>query len=120
MAQEEPSRGILQFVGRLLGLLLVVSASSPASAAWDGTQQIVPGDHVSAIFVAAPGTETHYFTFYAADGTRLTVSWKPAKGEVLDLQVLDPDLQPISAASYTKHNKIRRLPLPTRGRHTIL
>ena len=35
------------------------------------------------------------------------------------VQVLDPDLQPIDTASHLKGNKIKKLPLPTRGRHTI-
>jgi hypothetical protein len=99
--------------------LLVVSASRPAGAAWDGTQQIVPGDRVTATFVSAAGMETHYFTLYAPDGTRLSVSWKPAKGEVLGVEVLDPEMQPIDTGSFAKGNSIKRLPLPTRGRHAI-
>ncbi len=100
-------------------VFLAVAMSRPASASWDGMQQIVPGDRVSATFVSAPGTETHYFTFYAPDDTTLTVSWKPARDEILDVKVLDPDMQPIDTGSYIRSNSIKRLPLPTRGRHTL-
>jgi hypothetical protein len=103
----------------LLATALSAWTSGLAEAAWDGTQPIVPGDRVTASFESAPGTETHYFTFYAPDETRLTVSWKTAKGQVLAVTVLDPDLAPVSAASFTKKKSIKRLPLPTRGRHTI-
>jgi hypothetical protein len=103
----------------LLGGLLAVSTSGPAEAAWDGTQQIVLGDRLSALFVAAPGSETHDYTFYAPDGTVLTVSWKVAEGEELDVQVLDPEMQPIDTAGYLKGARIKKLPLSTRGRHVI-
>jgi hypothetical protein len=102
-----------------LSALLLLSTSRPAGAAWDGTQQIVLGDRVSARFVSAPGAETHFFTFYAPDETRLTVSWKEARGQNLAVTILDPDMQPVNAASHLKGNRIRGLPLPTRGRHTI-
>jgi hypothetical protein len=82
-------------------------------------QQIIPGDEVSAIFAASPGTETHFFVFYAPDQASITLSWKPAKGQTLDVQVLDPHMQPLDVASHRKGKKIKRLPLPTRGRHTI-
>jgi hypothetical protein len=107
---------------RVVGFVLVAllgATGGPARAAWDGTQTIVPGDRVTATFVGAPGTETHYFTFYAPDGTKLTVSWKPAKGETLAVQVLGPDMQPVDAASHAKGKKIKGLPLATRGRHTL-
>src|SRR5262249_24561393 len=97
----------------------VVATAGLARAAWDGAQQIVPGDHVSAVFGGAPGTETHFFIFYAPDQASITLSWKVAKGQALDVQVLDPDMQPLDVASHRKGKKIKRLPLPTRGRHTI-
>lgn len=100
-------------------VLLTVSGSRPAGAAWDGTQHIELGDRVRASFVSAPGMETHYFTFFAPDDTRLSLSWKTAKGEVLDVAVLDPDTQPLDTASFAKGNGIKRLPLPLRGRHAI-
>src|SRR5262245_24885810 len=102
---------------------LVMSAllltGSTARAAWDGSQQIVLGDQVSAIFAGPPGTETHFFVFYAPDHASLTLSWKVAKGQALDVQVLDPHMQPLDVASHRKGKKIKRLPPPTRGRHTI-
>jgi hypothetical protein len=109
------SVALLAFSGALVFLL----AAHPARAAWDGTQLIVPGDRVSARFSGAPGSETHLFTFYAADDATLGVSWKPAHGEVLAIRVLDPDLQPVNVASHTKGNRIKRLKLSVRGRHTI-
>ncbi len=114
MHRQTQSHLVAVLVATLIG-----ATSRPALAAWDGTQQIVPGDRVSAAFVSSPGTETHYFPFYAPDGTRLTVSWKGPRGLILDVQVLDPDLQPLAVASHTKRGRIRRLPLPTRGRHTM-
>jgi hypothetical protein len=103
-----------------LAVAIVVAATSrPAGAAWDGIQQIVPGDHASALFSAAPGTEIHDFPFYAPDGTRLTVSWKVPRGLELTVAVLDPDMQPIDTASFLKGNRLKKVPLPTRGRHTI-
>jgi hypothetical protein len=99
--------------------LLVVSVSDPARASWDGIQQIVVGDRVSATFESSPGMETHYFTFYAPDDTKLTLSWKTARGEALAVRVLDPDMVPLETASFIKGNRLKRLPLPTRGRHTI-
>ena len=112
-------RVVLGLVLASLAGLHVIATSGPAEAAWDGTQQIVLGDRVSARFAAAPGTETHFYTFYAPDETTLALSWKAARGEQLDVTILDPDLQPINAASHRKGNRIRRLRLPTRGRHTI-
>jgi hypothetical protein len=103
------------FVGLVLAFL---SGSTPARAAWDGTQQVVLGDGVSARFAAAPRTETHFFSFYAPDGTRLSLSWKAA-GQELDVAVLDPEMQPINVASHLKRRRLKRLPLPTRGRHII-
>ncbi len=100
-------------------VLLAVVMRRPAGASWDGMQQIVSGDRVSASFAAAPGMETHYFTFYAPDDTRLTVSWKTERGQVLDVKVLDSDMQRIETGSFVKGNRIRQLPLPTQGRHTI-
>src|SRR5262249_12978720 len=113
------ARSSCRFVALPLAFLAVVSTSMPAGAAWDGTQAIVPGDHVSARFAAPPQTETHFFTFYAPDGTKLNLSWKTDKGEKLAVTVLDPELQPINIASHLKGHKIKRLPLPTHGRHTI-
>jgi len=104
----------------LVALLLSCLIGAPAArAAWDGTQQIELGDGVSATFAGAPQTETHLFTFYAPDDTKLTVSWKAAKGQTLVVTVLDPQLQPVDAASFLKGKKIKKLPLPARGRHTI-
>jgi len=104
----------------LVALLLSCLIGIPAArAAWDGTQQIELGDGVSATFAGAPQTETHLFTFYAPDDTKLTVSWKAAKGQTLVVTVLDPQLQPVDAASFLKGKKIKKLPLPARGRHTI-
>jgi len=103
----------------LATVLAFLTQATLALAAWDGTQQIELGDRVTARFAAAPETETHFFTFYAPDGTKLTVSWKGAKGQTLAVTVLDPELQPIDSASFLKGHKIKKLPLPTRGRHTI-
>jgi len=105
----------------LLGALTAVllAGIDPVHASWDGTQQVVPGDHVSARFASAPGTEMHFFPFFAPDGTKLDVSWNAAKGQKLDVAILDPGLQPIDVASHRKKNRIRRLPLPSRGRYTI-
>ncbi len=100
-------------------LTLVLSTSGLAEAAWDGTQHIVPGDRVRATFASAPGVEGHAFTFYAADGTALSLSWKGAEGEVLDVRVLDPEMQPIDTAGYLRGHILKRLPLPGRGRYTI-
>jgi hypothetical protein len=103
-------------------LLLLLSSLPPAGsarAAWDGTQQLELGDRVSARFAADPGTETHLFTFYAPDETRVTLDWKAAKGQSLEVTVLDPGLQPVDSGSFLKGHKIKRLPLATRGRHTI-
>jgi hypothetical protein len=97
----------------------LLTQATPALAAWDGTQQIELGDRVTARFAEAPQTETHFFTFYAPDGTKLTLSWKAAKGQTLAVTVLDPEMQPIDSASFRKGHKIKKLPLPTRGRHTI-
>jgi hypothetical protein len=122
MDSNEGSRNPSHLVAALLALvsgLFVISTSGPVNAAWDGTQQIVPGDKVSAKFAAAPGAEVHDFTFYAPDGTTLSLSWKPAPGEVLDVRVLDPDMQPIDTAGFLQPTKLQKLPLPTRGRHTI-
>ena len=96
-----------------------MQGAQPARAAWDGTQQVVPGDSVTARFAAAPLMETHFFTFYAPDETKLTISWKVAKGQQLDVAVLDPDMQPLDVAGRLKGKKIKGLPLLTRGRHTI-
>ncbi len=98
------------------GALFIVR---PVHAAWDGMQQIVPGDQASADFAAEPGTEMHDYTFYAPDGTILTLSWKAAPGEVLSVHVLDPEMQPIDTAGFAKARAIKKLPLAARGRHTI-
>jgi hypothetical protein len=116
------TEGSLRFRGRAVAVslaVLVAAVSGSARASWDGVQVIVPGDRVSATFVAAPGTETHYFPFYAPDDASLTISWKTARDEALDVQVLDPDTQPLEVGSFVRGNRIKRLPLPTRGRHTI-
>ena len=114
------SRNFAHFLAALalLGGLLV-SSSEPAHAAWDGTQEIVLGDRLSARFAASPGAEIHDLTFYAPDGTTLAVSWKAAQGLVLDVSILDPEMQPVSTASFLKGNRIKRLPLPVRGRYVI-
>jgi hypothetical protein len=114
MASRERRWGFCFFVVSAL-----FATCAPTRAAWDGVQQIVPGDEVSAVFAGAPGTETHFFIFYAPDQASLTLSWKVAKGQALDVQVLDPHMQPLDVASHRKGKKIKRLPLPTRGRHTI-
>jgi hypothetical protein len=122
MDRMKGSRGPGRFVAcplAFLAGLVIVTQSTPARAAWDGTQQVVPGDRVSARFAGAPETETHFFPFYAADGTRLSLSWKTARGEELDIAVLDPEMQPLDVASHRKGHRIARLPLPTAGRHTI-
>lgn len=108
----------LRFVAVAMGFL-VVSMSSAVNAAWDGMQPFALGDRVSATFVSPPGTETHYFPFFAPDGTKLTLKWKTAKGQSLAIQVLDPDMQPLDIASFIKGKRLKRLPLPTPGRHTI-
>jgi hypothetical protein len=112
-------RSGLQRLLTSLGSLLVVVAAGPAGAAWDGTQHLVLGDDVSALFAAPPFTETHFYPFYAPDGTTLNVSWKPSGGEELAVTILDPEMQPIDAASQTKGRRIKRLGLPTAGRYTI-
>jgi hypothetical protein len=102
--------------------LLLTSALSPirsARAAWDGTQHLQIGDRVSARFAADPATETHLFTFYAPDETKLTLDWKAAKGQTLEVTVLDPALQPVDSASFLKGHRIKRLPLSARGLHTV-
>ncbi len=98
---------------------LALAIGTPAHAAWDGTQQIELGDRVHATFAAAPGSETHDYVFYAPDGTALSLSWKTTEGEVFDVRVLDPELQAIDTTGHLKGHQIKRLPLPTRGRHTI-
>ena len=57
--------------------------------------------------------------FYAADGTVLSLSWKGAKGEVLHVAVLDPEMEAVDTAAYLKGSKIKRLPLPSHGRYAI-
>jgi hypothetical protein len=107
--------------GRLIAWFvpLVLSAGAPARAAWDGTQQLVIGDRVSAGFASAPQTETHFFPFFAPEGTKLTVSWDAAKGEQLEVMILDPHMEPVDTASHAKKSRIKKLPLPTSGRYTI-
>jgi hypothetical protein len=102
-----------------LGFGLLLAFPRSVTAAWDGTQQFVPGDQLSALFSADPGTETHDYTLYAPDGTTLTLSWKTAPGEVLDVKILDPEMQPVDVAGSVKGAAIKKLPLAARGRHTI-
>ncbi|HJQ82874.1 MAG TPA: hypothetical protein VKA21_02280 [Candidatus Binatia bacterium] len=102
----------------LAGLVLLLRPGG-ARAAWDGTQPIVVGDRVNARFAGPPLTEIHLFPFFAPDEAKLSVAWKASRGQELEVTVLDPDLQPIATASHQKGNAIRRLPLPTRGRHII-
>jgi hypothetical protein len=109
-------------VDRIVSLAVVAGmllAARPARAAWDGTQQVVPGDRVTAVFAAAPGTEVHDYPFYAPDGTKLTVSWKVAHGQALSVAILDPEMQPVDTGSHLKGRTIRRLPLATHGRYVI-
>ena len=98
-------------------LLMTVST---ARAAWDGMQQIVPGDEVSAVFAAAPGTETHFFIFYAPD----QASHHPLleAGQGADPRRPGPRSRTCSRSTWRATARARRssgFPLPTRGRHTI-
>ncbi|MCE9637781.1 MAG: cytochrome c family protein [Planctomycetes bacterium] len=67
---------------RNLGRAAVVAAFAalmtvPAGAAWDGTQKIRLGDSVGAEFAAAAGAESHVFSFYAPETTKVSTLVKP-------------------------------------------
>lgn len=115
------SSAVIRMAGRVvaLGCGLILGLYGSARGAWDGTQQIVPGDQASALFAGDPGSEAHDYSFYAADGTSLTVSWKAAPGEVLDVEILDPEMQPVDLTGFLKGAAIKKLPLADRGRHII-
>lgn len=121
VCRMNPTRTARPPFGALIAwfVLLILSAGAPARAAWDGTQQLVIGDRVSARFASAPQTETHFFPFFAPEGTKLTVSWDAAKGQRLEVMVLDPHMEPVDATSHSKKTRIKKLPLPTSGRYTI-
>jgi hypothetical protein len=119
MADRSPGSSRVAAFLAGIAAAIVVAQGRPGHASWDGTQQVVLGDDVSAGFAGAPGSETHLFTLYAPDETKLTVSWKTPRGLDLEVSVLGPDLQPIDVASHTKGKRIKKLPLPTRGRHAI-
>ncbi|MCE9637780.1 MAG: hypothetical protein K8T90_18930 [Planctomycetes bacterium] len=67
---------------RNLGRAAVVAAFAaliavPAGAAWDGTQKIRLGDSIGAEFAAAAGSESHVFSFFAPETTKVSTLVKP-------------------------------------------
>src|SRR5262245_42664754 len=117
---SRPAGSIEVFLGAvLLGILTGAANPGGAMAAWDGTQQLVPGDGASAALVAPPGNESHFYRFYAPGRTTLNVKWKVDQGLVLDVAVLDPTLAPLDISSKLKGKKIQRLELPGRGNYAL-
>ncbi len=106
---------------RWLGAGAVVAAlSAVASAAWDGTQEIVLGDQVSASFVAEPGLEVHRLEFFAPAGTVLSVKVKTVEGDLTPtLSLLDHEEADVPLGGALSAGGIAAFPIDEGGWYTL-
>ncbi|MCE9635527.1 MAG: hypothetical protein K8T90_07470 [Planctomycetes bacterium] len=78
MRSNHNGRAMPRNLGRAaVGAIFAALMGVPAGAAWDGTQKIRLGDSVGAEFAAAVGSESHVFSFFAPETTKVSALVKP-------------------------------------------
>ncbi len=105
----------------LLGAALLLVAPSLAFADWDGNQEIVLGDRVSAELGGEPGAEAHRLTFYAPAGTVLSARIVAARRSDLEpsLELFTVDGFPVDLGASLADGRVRGFEIAVSGRYSL-